>query len=233
MAQAFETSRKGRGRRVPAGGASPRLPRLPPRLSLRNRYSMFVGLMKVVLPAMAAALILLVIAWPQLTKDRSRFTLGVANLGQDQIETLSMLNARYDGIDDKNRPFTLSADVATQSPRNDQIVDLELPKADMTMTDGAWLALTARAGRYNRESEQLDLAGNVSLFHDKGFELRTEYARIDLKRGIATGDQPVEGQGGAGTINAEGFRVSDRGQRILFTGRSHLVLRPQAQEAMR
>ena len=232
MAQAVETVKDQRGQPADAP-ANPRLPRLPPRLSLRNRYSMFVGLMKVVLPAMAAALILLVIAWPQLTKDRTRFSLGVANLGQDQIETLSMLNARFDGIDEKNRPYTVTADVAVQSPRDESIVDLELPKADMIMTDGSWLALTARSGRYDRDLEQLDLTGEVSLFHDKGFELRTEFARIDLDKGTAEGDQPVEGHGGAGTINSEGFHVSERGQRILFTGRSHLILRPEAQEAMR
>lgn len=232
MAQAFETEKGPRGRPADAP-AQPRLPRLPPRLSLRNRYSMFVGLMKVVLPAMATALILLVIAWPQLSKDRTRFSLGVANLGRDQIETLSMLNARFDGVDERNRPYTITADVATQSPRDENLVDLELPKADMTMTDLSWIALTARSGRYDRASEQLDLTGEVSLFHDKGFELRTEFARIDLNRGTAEGDLPVAGHGSAGTINSEGFRVSERGQRILFTGRSQLVLRPEAQEAMR
>jgi lipopolysaccharide export system protein LptC len=204
----------------------------PPRLSLRDRYSMFVGTMKMLLPALAAALILLIVAWPQFTGEEKKFRLGVAKLGTDQLENLSMLNARFDGVDKKNQPFTLTADVATQSRESENLIELELPKADMTMADGTWLALTARAGEFDREARLLRLSGAVSLFHDEGFEMQTSEARIDLANSIAEGDQPIEGQGATGTIQAEGFRILDRGQRIIFTGRSYLTLLPEGREAL-
>jgi lipopolysaccharide export system protein LptC len=122
--------------------------------------------------------------------------------------------------------------MATQSRQDDDLVHLELPKADMTADDGAWLALTARTGAYHRAAEMLDLAGSVNLFHDKGVEISTESARIDLRNGTAEGQQPVEGQGIFGTVDAEGFRVLDRGQTIIFTGKSRLVLHSGAQEAL-
>ena len=50
---------------------------------------------------------------------------------------------------------------------------------------------------------------------------------------MAEGAHPVRGQGNFGTIQAEGFRVLDRGARIFFLGRSHLVIEHQAQETMR
>ncbi len=209
-------------------------PRLaPPRLSLRDRYSMFVGTMKMLLPALAASLILLIVAWPQFTGEEKKFRLGVTKLGTDQLESLSMLNARFDGVDDRNQPFSLTADIATQSRDNENLIELELPKADMTMADGTWLALTARTGEFDREAQLLRLFGAVSLFHDEGFEMRTSAARIDLANVIAEGDQPVEGHGAAGSIRAEGFRILDRGRRIIFTGRSHLTLLPQARGSLR
>jgi lipopolysaccharide export system protein LptC len=211
--------------RSPAG-------RQPPRFSGRNRYSLFVGLMKVVLPASAAALILLVIAWPQLTFKDDRFRLGMSRLNLDQADNPTMLNARYDGIDEQRRPYSITADMATQSKQDEDIIDLELPKADMTLEGGAWLALNARAGQYHRTNEVLDLSGGVSLFHDRGFELRSNSAHIDLAAGIAEGAQPVEGQGNFGTVQSEGFRVLDRGQTIIFTGKSRLVLQPGAKEAL-
>jgi lipopolysaccharide export system protein LptC len=143
-----------------------------------------------------------------------------------------MLNARYDGVDAHRRPYTVTADMATQSKQDEDLIDLELPKADMTMEGGAWLALNARAGQYRRAGEALDLSGGVSLFHDRGFELRSESAHIDLDAGTAEGAQPVEGQGIFGTVDAEGFRVLDRGQTILFTGKSRLILQPGAKEAL-
>lgn len=205
----------------------------PPRLSLRDRYSMFVGTMKVLLPAMAAALILLIVAWPQFTGERDKFRLGATKLGSNQLDNLSMLNARFDGVDQKSQPYSVTADVATQSRQDENLIELELPKADLTLTDGTWLALTARAGEFNREARLLDLVGAVTLFHDQGFELQTSAARVDLGEATAEGEEPVEGHGTAGSIKAEGFRVLDRGRRIVFTGRSHLTLLPDAKEALR
>ena len=227
-----QTADAGEQRYASESASEPRARAAPPRLSLRDRYSLFVGLMKVVLPAMAAALILLVVAWPQFTGEDSKFRLGVSNIGLDQLENLSMLNARFDGIDEKDQPYTITADIATQSRRAENLIDLELPKADITLREGAWLALTARAGEYDKEARLLDLEGAVSLFHDEGFELQTSAARINLEAGIAEGDEPVQGFGAAGSIESEGFRVLDRGQRIIFTGRSQLVLMPDAKETV-
>ncbi len=217
----------------PRASATPEILRQPPRLSVRNRYSMFVGLMKVLLPAVAMALILLVVAWPQLVPDDDGFRLSISELGPEQAESLTMLNARYIGMDEKSQPYMVTADMATQSEQDKELIDLELPKADITLQDGTWLALTARQGRFRRKPQILDLTGSVSLFHDKGFELRTESARIDLNAATAEGNQPVEGQGAAGLISAEGFRILDRGERIYFTGKSHMVVFPEVKESLR
>lgn len=214
-------------------GRQARSPQQPPRLSIRNRYSIFVGLMKVLLPAMAAALVLLVVVWPQIMLDDDRFRLSVTELTVDQAENLTMLNARFDGIDENNQPYRVTSDMATQSTQDKDLIELELPKADITLEGGDWLAVTARSGEYRREAQLLDLIGSVNLFHDKGFELRTESAQINLEAGTAEGHDPVKGQGTAGTIDSEGFRVEDRGARIFFTGKSHLTILPEANEVLR
>ena len=213
-----------------ASGRRQAAKRQPPRLSLSNRYSVFVGFMKVLLPATAAALILLILAWPQFVLEEEGFRLSVSKLAPGQAESLTMLNARFEGLDGSNRPYTVTADIATQSESDKDLLTLERPKADITLADGTWLALTAKSGEYRKEVQLLDLIGSVNLFHDKGFELRTESARLRLDEGIAEGAQPVEGQGSIGTIQAEGFRVLDRGARIFFLGRSHLVIKRAAQE---
>ncbi len=219
---------KGRRRSGRPGGG-----RQPPRLSLSNRYSVFVGFMKVLLPATAAALILLVLAWPQFSIEEKGFHLSVSKLAPDQAESLTMLNARFEGLDEADRPFTVTADIATQSENVKDLVMLERPKADITLADGSWLALTAKSGEYHKETQVLDLTGAVNLFHDKGFELRTESARVLLDEGMAEGAQPVQGQSSVGTIQAQGFRVLDRGARIFFLGRSKMVIKPEAQAVAR
>ena len=205
-------------------------PTQPPRLSVRNRYSMFVGWMKVLLPALAVALVLMVVIWPQLRLYEGSFRIRVSDISLDQANNLTMLNARYEGIDSDNQPYFLTADQAIQSSEDKDLIDLEMPKGDITLQDGAWLVLDAQDGLYDRDSQLLDLRGNVTLFHDKGFELRTESARMDLAGGIAEGNETTEGQGPSGSSLSEGFRVLERGNVLIFTGKSQVVLFPAEPE---
>lgn len=190
-------------------------------------YTRFVTVMKVTLPLLAAGLVVLLAVWSQLNLQETRFTLGVTEMVPDQIESLNMVNARFDGIDEKNRPYSVTAELVTQAGESDDTIELTQPKADLTLESGAWIALTAASGEYKRKAELLDLAGAVSLFHDRGFEMRTESAQVDLAQGVASGNQPVVGQGPAGELEAEGFRVSDDGNRIQFAGRARLLILPE------
>ena len=216
------------------GGGGPRATRWSRRragvrLSMSGGYSLFVGVMKVLLPAAAAVFIMLLLAWPELTPGKDGIDLDLSELAIDQPEGVTMLNARFSGFDGRNQPFLVTADVASQATENDSIVTLELPKADITLEDGTWVALSARDGRYDREQKTVDLVGEVSFFHDKGFELHTETAHFDLAKGTAMGRETVTGQGVFGQIEATGFDSFDQGDRIIFTGPTRLLLYPDAQ----
>jgi lipopolysaccharide export system protein LptC len=202
----------------------------PPRFSTQSAYSRFVGAMKIVLPALAVGIVLLVLVWPRIVPDDSQFRIGLSDLAPDSADTLSMINPRFQGRDGQNRPFSIVAEKATQAAEGAKQVELTQPKADITLADGAWVALTAAAGVYHRDTKTLDLNGNVSLFHDRGFELRTARAHIDLRTGNARGDAPVQGQGPSGRLTAQGFRLEDGGQTIVFTGDSRLTIFSDALE---
>jgi len=214
----------------PAQAAGPG--RQPPRLSGRNGYSLFVSSMKLLLPALAAGLVLLVIAWPQIMPDVSRSGLSWQKVARDHAKTLNMLNARYSGVDENNQPFSIAADLATQAPDNEDIVELQHPKADIRTNEGDQVGLSARLGHYDRKGETLDLAGRVTLTHDQGFNVVTEAATVDLKEGSAAGDSPVTGDGPTGELQSEGFRLRERGQIIVFTGKSRLLIYQDAKEKL-
>ena len=203
--------------------------RAKPRLSMSGGYSLFVGVMKVLLPAAAAIFIMLLLAWPELTPGKDGFDLDLSELAIDQPEGVTMLNARFNGIDSRNQPYLVTADVASQAKENESIINLELPKADITLADGTWVALSARDGIYDRDRQTVDLVGQVSFFHDKGFELHTETARFDLDKGTAVSRETVTGQGVFGQIVATGFDSFDQGDRIIFSGPTRLLLYPEAQ----
>ncbi len=203
-----------------------------PAMSNRQRprslrwYSRFVQLMKVLLPAVAALLIVLILVWPYLRSEDLRFRLSFAALTANETEDPSMVNPRYLGIDEENQAFSITADLARRMTEGSPAVELEMPKADITLDDGTWLVLTAHNGVYKQVKKTLDLTGAVNVFHDSGYEFKTSKVSIDLEKGLAKGDAAVRGQGPFGELSGEGFRLIDKGKTIVFTGKSKLVIYP-------
>ncbi|MEQ9328664.1 MAG: LPS export ABC transporter periplasmic protein LptC [Rhodospirillales bacterium] len=193
-------------------------------------YSRFVGLMRIVLPLTALVVVVSLAIWPKLQEEDERFSIGFQQMSAKEAESLNMVNGQFFGSDEEDRPFSITADLITQFGINGERVDLEAPKADITLDDGTWLVLTANSGRYTEKDRVLDLEGAVNLYHDSGYEIRTPKAIIDLQRGEASSQDPVAGQGPFGTLKAEGFRLLDKGKRIIFTGKSEIVLYPGGQE---
>jgi len=193
-----------------------------------TRYSRFVRMMKVFLPIVALLLIALVLIWPQLKSEDHRFMIGFSGIEAREAADLNMVNARYMGVDNNNQPFSITADIAKNLSFDAETVELEMPKADMTLDDGSWLVLTAETGKYSQNARTLDLSGLVNLYHDSGYEIRTKVVDIDLASGEARGTESVVGHGPFGQLEAQGFVLKDLGARILFTGKSRLVFYPGA-----
>ncbi|NQV82854.1 MAG: LPS export ABC transporter periplasmic protein LptC [Rhodospirillales bacterium] len=193
-------------------------------------YSRFVHMMKILLPVVAALLIVLILVWPYLRTEDLRFRLSFAALNANQNEDPSMVNPRYLGIDKENQAYSVTADLARKLAADGSGVELEMPKADITLNDGTWLVLTAKNGVFKQTKSTLDLTGAVNLFHDSGYEFQTSQAEIDLEKGLAKGSAAVRGQGPFGELQGEGFRLIDKGKTIVFTGKSKLVIYPGAEK---
>lgn len=195
-----------------------------------RHYTRFVGLMKWLLPLGAVALVALVVISPYLTGREDGVSFSFAALETTVDEALFMTNARLFGSaksESGKQPFTVTAESVRQESGEPDIVHFTLPKADITLDDGTWLALTADRGTLNREDQRLRLEGAVNIFSDEGFELRTEHAEVDLRARTAWGDKPVEGQGPFGMLNANRFRLDRTRRTMQFEGNVHFVLYPK------
>ncbi len=225
----------------PSSGPAPQPRRHRPRLtrfvaaSMRRKrynvfYSRFVTLLKIVLPATAVVLASLVLFWPQLNPLDSRFRIKAVQVSIDDLENLRMVSPRVVGVDAKNQPYTITATVATQAAGGSEVTDLTSPKGDIALNDGSWIALTAKQGEYNKQTRILNLWDHVNVFHDAGYEIKTERAQANLAAGSVSGDVPVEGQGPDSSLKGEGFRIYDKGAHIVVTGKSRLILYPRPPE---
>ncbi|MCK8784690.1 LPS export ABC transporter periplasmic protein LptC [Roseomonas sp. NAR14] len=222
MADAFVTPAAAGGRaRDVLGPARQRV--VPTRRQMLRRRVLVRGF-KWLLPVFAVLLLAAVALWPEIDSAEDRGRVAFRRVLQVRPDGMRVVSPRYQGIDEQNRPFTVTAAVAVQPPGDDNIMDLERPRADILMGSGAWVLIEARHGRYDKARQHLDLWGEVTIFQDDGTQMVTERAEAELAEGSARGDAPVAAQGPFGTLTAEGFVLTDRGAKVVFTGRAHAVL---------
>ena len=185
----------------------------------RRRWA--VGLTKRALPVVALALLCSVALWPEISRDTTRARIAFQHGGID-VESGQIVDAHYNGVDERNRPYTMTAATARQV--GPERVNLVNPKADIQLESGSWLLVQARTGVFIQHANQLDLAGDVMLYRDDGTTLHTSSAAIDLKAGAAAGSEMVHVEGPFGTMDAQGFTLTDRGTNIRFTGPGRLLM---------
>lgn len=154
----------------------------------------------------------------------------VQQVGSDNQAEVTVSEVKYDGRDDKGRPFSVTADSASHADGDERHIALKRPLADIVMSDGAYVAVTANDGILDRDADVVTLTGDVTLFHDNGLSFQTDSATIDLKAKTAQGSDPVEGQNGDGELVSQGFRVLDDGDTIEFTGKAYLKIYPKQKD---
>ncbi len=196
--------------------------------SKSGRHSRFVKTMKITLPFIAILLIGLILAWPYFSENQGGFNIEFSSLKVTPGEHAGVDNARYFGVDDLNRPYTISADLARFPDGPKGPISLEVPKADITMNDDTWLVMTSTQGKYDQQKKLLSLSGKVNLFHDMGYEMITDEININLAKNDAIGAKPVKGHGPFGELDASGIRIDKNNNTIFLIGRSRLLLFPSS-----
>ncbi|MBV8089339.1 MAG: LPS export ABC transporter periplasmic protein LptC [Alphaproteobacteria bacterium] len=192
--------------------------------AITDRYSRRVQFLKRILPAVGVALLLLVGFWPKLHPMLQQVRLGFA-IDLREARELRMVNPRYAGLDRYNRPYVVTAAVGRQVPDRNDVMALEQPKAVMTVHGGASVVVTAATGIYQSQAQLLDLFDDVNLIHENGTRFVTRRAHANLSDDTAEGHDPIEGHGPSGDIAGEGFQVASKGETIVFTGKSNVLLK--------
>nr|WP_294553934.1 LPS export ABC transporter periplasmic protein LptC [uncultured Rhodopila sp.] len=199
-------------------GSRLRTPPTPGRIA-RRRF--MINVTKWVLPIGALVLLAMIALWPEIDRATSKARLAMANVS-GELDSGKLINARYNGLDEKGRPYTVTAATARQV--DPERVALTMPKGDITLENGTWLMISAKNGTYLQHLNQLDLVNDVTLYRDDGTTMHTASASIDVKAGAAAGSEPTHVEGPFGTLDAQGFTVMDKGSAIDFPGPAHVVL---------
>lgn len=206
--------------RLSAAGAA-RIRRAPAASRIARRR-VLLTLTKWLLPLGALLLLASVALWPEIARVKDQGRIAFRRAFSVEPESGRMKEPRYHGIDERGRPYTITADFAQQS--GPLRIDLVEPKGDLVPDNGSWIMVEAHEGVYIQRAGQLDLSRDVILYRDDGTVMRTQSAAVDVKQGAAASDDMTHAEGPFGVLDAQGFTLTDKGAAIQFHGPARLVL---------
>ena len=193
-----------------------------------NRIPAYIRLLsfgKLAIGAMVLILIAAVVVVPFVKSEDDGVRIALTQVDEaTKVTRPIMKNPRYESVDGDGQPFTIRAHEAMQMDESN--VQLNQIKADVSMNNGMWLALTAKQGKLDIDAQKMQLTQQVHLIANNGYELRTEKLNVDMKTSRAYGNQPVSGQGPMGHIKADEFLIEGEASRVLFTDNVKLVIYP-------
>tara|TARA_Y100000022_G_C13251755_1_gene377544 strand:- start:945 stop:1526 length:582 start_codon:yes stop_codon:yes gene_type:complete len=128
------------------------------------------------------------------------------------------------GLDKKKKPFKISALRATRYNDNQDEFNLEKPLGEIE-TNSEKFFMNGDFGVYNKKSQLLTVEGDVNLTDKKSMEFKTSKAFFDFKKEVLFSNTDVIGKKKHSLIKAEGFKIFNKENRIIFTGKSKLILR--------
>ena len=113
---------------------------------------------KWLLPTVALLLLATIALWPEIDRLRGSVRVAYERMG-GEVGGATVTDARYRGVDEQGRPYTLTA--ATAEQVGPERINLTTLKADMTLADGTWLMLQSKHGVFLQHAHQLDLSHDV------------------------------------------------------------------------
>ena len=138
---------------------------------------------------------------------------------------IALTGARYQGVTSSGQPFLITADQASESSNGSGNIEMQKPRASITMENGRIIKLKSNFGVFDQPGNIVNMAGNVVVEQpQKNLKLTSDSLFADLKLGEMRSHVPVIVTDNLRRIDADTMTVFDNGERILFGGASRMVM---------
>ncbi len=188
-------------------------------------YTKFVRYMRLILPLIAVGIVAIIFLWPNSDDEAIIPVRQNKKIFKDQhISKNELLNPKFESADKNKRPYKITAVRAVQGETNDNLIMLEKPVGVIKISDNETIRVSSLTGAYRRDTERFYLKGNVDIFHNKGYDLKSEEVHIDMKKNLAWSEKDVFGKGPDLSITAKGIKLDGESNDVVFIGPAKLVL---------
>ncbi len=185
-----------------------------------------ISFAKMSVPLAAVGLVAILITLSNSQETISNISPDTSLLKEKNIQN-ELTEAKFESLDNQNRPYKIKAKRAVQTPNNPELVNLEYPSAEIQFDKQNTLAVEAKKGEYTQDEQQLRLEGDVVLEQGEGHIFRANDLHIDLKGNTLHSEQKVSASGPDGYLEAEGVWASKDNNHLVFKGPAKLVVQKQ------
>lgn len=145
-------------------------------------------------------------------------------------QNLSSAKPQFSGVDSRGNPYEITAESASQTPDNKDLVKLDRPRA-VTAGGKDDSVVEAAAGVFDTEAKTLLLRDGVTLEHEIGrdnYVLRSATATVSIDDQTVKTGNGVVGEGPRGsTLKADRMQANNRDGVVIFEGGVTMRLYPK------
>lgn len=208
-----------------ASGLPPAQARASSEFERASRHSRHVHVFKLTLPALALALGAGFIGYSWVSSPSS---LPISVEGTAIRDgKLVMANPKLDGFNKENQAYSMTAARAIQDLQNTGVIDLEEISAKVPVGVGNFALIQAATGVYDNDGNTLDITSPVTVKTTDGMTARLKSAKVDIGAGELATDEPVDISLKGSRIEADTFKVGDRGKVFVFENRVKVTIEPR------
>ena len=183
-----------------------------------------VRLLAIVLPALVGAVAAAMLIAPLSPRGEVSFLLD-RNKVAIADDRLRVDDAMYRGQDQRGRPFSLAAGEAVQTSASVPIIWMRALTARLLLREGP-AVLTAPAGRYDIDDQQVYVDGVVRFNAADGYAITARDVTIDLPEQTLVGQGRVVGEVPAGTFEADRILANLEARTVTLDGNARLRMVP-------
>ncbi len=181
----------------------------------------FVRLLKIFLPAVAAALIGLLAVLPAL-KERSDIFQNTIKPSHNELEKLHIENTQLYMTDKKNRVNSFKADTVDETAPKSQVLKVINPNGRLLLTENKWVDIKSPLALYDQKKKFVDMKNNVDIVYSDGMQAKTEEVFYDAQTAKIYADTPVTAWGKYGNLSSEKFVYLIDDELLTFFGKTDI-----------
>ncbi len=198
-----------------------------------DRYSQMVGLLKVVLPLAALALLSTLFLLSRVIDPEAVIPFADKEI-QDRLRDQQVTGPIYYGTTADGDEISFAAETLITVPGQTGANEAEDVRVTMDLTSGTNIVLTAERGHVNIAANMVDLEGDVVITTTTGYQINSEMLITQMSTLDVESPGPVAATGPFGRLDSGAMSLSagkdGKPAQLVFTNGVKLIYEPKLEQ---